>query len=143
MAGINVVFFDEAPPELYQKYAVIIARQEGRMLWCRHQARSTWEIPGGHIEPGKTAIEAAARELREETSATDFTLTPVCWYSAYREGNVPHSTGILCVAEVTAREPELHSEIAEVQAFDDMPDHLTYPEIQPHLLAEAARRGML
>lgn len=142
MAGIQVVFFDDAPDGLRHKYAVIIARHGGKLLWCRHQARDTWEIPGGHIEPGETALEAAARELQEETGAVDFTLTPVCWYSAFRTDSQPHSLGLLCVADVTDF-GELHSEIAEVRAFDAMPERLTYPEIQPFLLDEARRRGMI
>lgn len=143
MPGIHVVFFDEPPQDLRRKYAVIIARHEGRLLWCRHQERTTWEIPGGHIEPGESALEAAARELHEETGATDYTLAPICWYSAYREGSQPHSLGLLCLADVTAMEPELHSEIAEVCPFGRTPDALTYPEIQPILLEEARKRGLL
>lgn len=142
MDDIRVLFFDEAPRGLRHKYAVIIARHNGKFLWCRHESRTTWEIPGGHIEEGETAIEAAARELQEETGAVDFTLTPVCWYSAFRADNEPHSLGLLCIADVHSF-GELHSEIAEVHALDNVPASLTYPQIQPFLLEEAKRRGMI
>src|SRR5881227_3376430 len=42
----------------------------GRLLLVRraHEpSRGLWSIPGGRIEPGETAAEAAAREVREET----------------------------------------------------------------------------
>lgn len=142
MDDIRVRFFDDAPEGLRHKYAVIIARHNGKFLWCRHEARDTWEIPGGHVEEGETAIEAAARELQEETGAEDFTLVPVCWYSAFRASSEPHSLGLLCMADVHSL-GEQHSEIAEVQALDAMPSALTYPQIQPYLLEEAKRRGMI
>lgn len=33
-------------------------------------ARGTWSLPGGHIEPGERAAEAASREVLEETGLT-------------------------------------------------------------------------
>ena len=139
MAEICMAFYDEAPDGLQQKYAVVIAQYGGRLLWCRHRDRQTWEIPGGHIEPGESALEAAARELQEETGATDFTLQPVCWYSAWHSDGMPHSCGLLCVADVHAL-GDLHNEIAEVRPFDGVPDALTYPDIQPRLFEEVNRR---
>lgn len=141
MADFTVHFYDDAPVDARQKYAVIIAKHEGKLLWCRHQDRTTWEVPGGHIEEGETAIEAAARELQEETGATDFTLTPVCWYRLRFSDGGMGSVSLLCAAEVHTL-GELHSEIAKLRTFDGMPPSLTYPDIQPFLLTEAIRRGM-
>ena len=141
MADFTVCFYDEAPANARQKYAVIIAKYDGKLLWCRHRNRDTWEVPGGHIEEGETAIEAAARELQEETGATDFILTPVCWYRLHFTDGRWGSVSLLCVADVHAL-GDLHSEITEVRTFDETPPSLTYPDIQPHLLAEAIRRDM-
>lgn len=141
MADFTVHFYEEAPAGARQKYAVIIAKHEGKLLWCRHKDRDTWEVPGGHIEPGETAIEAAARELQEETGATDFTIAPVCWYRLHFNDGGLGSISLLCAAEVHAM-GELHSEIAEIRTFEGVPTDLTYPDIQPYLLAEAIHRGM-
>lgn len=140
MADFTVHFYDEAPEGARQKYAVIIARYQERLLWCRHQARDTWEVPGGHIEAGESALEAAARELQEETGATDYTLTPVCWYRLHFSDGGLGSASLLCEAEVHAL-GELRSEIAEIRTFDGMPERLTYPAIQPFLLQEVIRRS--
>jgi 8-oxo-dGTP pyrophosphatase MutT (NUDIX family) len=45
----------------------IYPRHAGRVLLIRHKRLGTWLPPGGELEPGETPLEAAARELREET----------------------------------------------------------------------------
>jgi 8-oxo-dGTP diphosphatase len=45
----------------------IFARNQGRVLVIRHKRLGTWLPVGGEIEAGETPLEAAARELLEET----------------------------------------------------------------------------
>jgi len=142
--SFTVHFYDAPPAGVAQAYAVIIARHEGRLLWCRHETRDTWEVPGGHIEPGESALAAAHRELQEETAADSYTLQPLCWYNLIFDNGHIGRASLLCTADVTSFSPDgLHSEIAEVRTFDTMPEHLTYPLIQPFLLEEARRRGAI
>lgn len=53
--------------EIDLKYVVICVRSKGKWIFSRHKKRNTWDIPGGHIEPGESALKAAKRELFEET----------------------------------------------------------------------------
>lgn len=46
----------------------VLAFQEDALLLTNLNERG-WDIPGGHIEPGETPIEAMIRELYEETGA--------------------------------------------------------------------------
>lgn len=111
-------------PDSELSIAVIFARFEGRWMLCRHKARKTWETPGGHRENGETILEAARRELMEETGAEDFKITPVC---AVRDEAY---AGMVYFAEVKAFKalPAI-SEMAEMRLFEFLPESLTYPEL--------------
>lgn len=137
---MEVRFFEphEVEDRLF-KFAVILARSGGKWVLCRHRDRTTWENPGGHREPGETMEETARRELYEETGAIAYTLSPVC---AYSFGDY----GMLYAADITAFEKELHSEIEEIALWEEVPprpEKWTYPHIQPYLVAEAVRRGLV
>ena len=77
---VEVKFYDKVEDSLL-KFAVIIAKTEGKWIFCKHKERDTLEVPGGHREAGETILETAKRELKEETGAVDFHIRPVCVYS--------------------------------------------------------------
>jgi 8-oxo-dGTP diphosphatase len=45
----------------------IFCRNAGEILLVRHKRLGLWLPVGGELEPGETPLEAARRELREET----------------------------------------------------------------------------
>ena len=50
--------------------AIAVVIHEGRVLLVRRKNApdaGLWGFPGGHVDPGETALAAAARELAEET----------------------------------------------------------------------------
>ena len=91
---MEVKFFDTVDEALL-KFAVIIAKAGGTWVYCKHKERDTYEIPGGHREPGESILAAAERELREETGASDYTIEPVCAYSVTGKNRV-NDTGEKC-----------------------------------------------
>lgn len=113
------------------KFVVIQARYQGEWIFVRHKDRTSWEIPGGHIEPNETIDEAARRELWEESGSQELELTPICNYSVNRDNT--KSYGRLYFAEVKTIGELPEHEIAEISFRKEMPSHLTYKEIQPHL----------
>lgn len=140
----QVRFYDTAADELL-KFAVIIARSRRKWVFCKHKERDTYEVPGGHREPGEAIEETARRELYEETGAIAFSLQPVCVYSVTDPDSVDsqESFGMLYCAEIENFEPELHSEIEKIVLSEELTEYWTYPEIQPRLLEEAKRRGYI
>ena len=62
------------------KFVVVLSRHRGKILLSRHRQRETWETQGGHIEAGETPLEAARRELYEESGAVRFEIKPLFDY---------------------------------------------------------------
>ena len=143
---VEVKFYDNVDDELL-KFAVIIARTNGKWVFCKHRERDTYEVPGGHREDGEDILTAAKRELRKETGAVDFVIDPICVYSVKGKTRVnksddEESFGMLYIADIFSFE-EIHSEIEKILITDHLVENWTYPLIQPRLLEEAKNRGFL
>ena len=139
---VEVKFYDKVDDGLL-KFAVIIAKSDNKWVFCKHQKRNTYEVPGGHREPGEPIDDTAKRELYEETGATDYTLKRVCVYSVTAADNFngEETFGMLYFADIFFFEKELHSEIEKIIITDRLVNDWTYPLIQPKLIEEACRRG--
>lgn len=117
------------------KFSVVAAKYKGKWILCKHKDRTTWEIPGGHIENNESHLDAAHRELFEETGAINYTLKHVCFYNV--KSIDIDSFGALYFAEILELGNLPDMEIDKIRLFDSLPKELTYPIIQP-LLHEKA-----
>lgn len=143
---VEINFYEDIDDKLL-KFAVIISRTNGRWVLCKHKERNTYEVPGGHREKNETILETAKRELNEETGAVDFSLFPICVYSVKGKTRVNENIGdeifgMLYYADIKSFE-EIHSEIEKIIITDNLDVNWTYPLIQPKLIDEARRRGVL
>jgi 8-oxo-dGTP diphosphatase len=131
--SITVRFHNEADiADAQLGFAVIAARYKGKWVFCRHKERSTYEIPGGHREPGEDITDTARRELYEETGALDFTLLPVGLYSVTKENVSTYGAFFSAdIKKLGALPAEM--EMAEIIFSDTLPAELTYPDIYPAL----------
>lgn len=138
------VSFYEAVEDSLLKFAVIVAKTNGKWVFCKHKERDTLEIPGGHREPNENIIDTAKRELIEETGAIDFDLKPICVYSVIEKDNFDgeETFGLLCYADIKSF-GEINSEIERIIITDELPTNWTYPTIQPYLLAELEKRKVI
>lgn len=138
------VNFYEAVEDSLLKFAVIVAKTNGKWVFCKHKSRDTLEIPGGHREPNENIIDTAKRELIEETGAIDFDLKPICVYSVIEKDNFngEETFGLLCYADIKSF-GEINSEIERIIITDELPTNWTYPTIQPYLLVELEKRKVI
>ncbi|MDD5898481.1 MAG: NUDIX domain-containing protein [Clostridia bacterium] len=117
------------------KYVVVCSRSNGQWLLSRHRQRATWETQGGHIEPGETPVQAARRELYEESGVDDAALYPVCDYVGYDAQS--QANGMVFLADIRHLGALPESEMKEIRLFDHLPAELTYPEVTPVLCRQA------
>ena len=118
-------------------FVVVCSFYRGQFLLSYHSSHHAWETQGGHIEEGESPDEAARRELYEESGVQDCEILPVCDYHAFDSKG--SASGRVYAAVVHSLDVLPPYEMSRIQAFDTLPDHLTYPFVTPVLFQEAQK----
>ncbi len=95
--------FDKEPFSKSPKHVWIICRYEGKWLLTHHRTRGL-EFPGGKVEEGETAEQAAVREVMEETGGVVDNLHYVAQY--YVDGKSDTIIKNVYFADITSLEEQ-------------------------------------
>ena len=119
-----------------RRRATVIAQQDGKVLLVREKGRKQFGLPGGGIEGRESTMEAALRELREETR-----LRPV---KAERLFDYEGTTQIHKVVRVQVRGRVMlqRKELAEYKWWDGREQVLMLPYAEAIIGKHSAPAGL-
>ncbi len=108
--GLQVVLrFDEGPFEVEPRHVLALVKYEDKWLCTEHYKRGI-EFPGGKQEEGETLMEAAIREVYEETQVKVKDARWFAYYVVYDE--IP-----FCKAVFTASVDQIEEFVGEYETL--------------------------
>ncbi len=106
---------------------IIIETEKGIVLVKRKNPPSGWAIPGGFIDYGESAEQAAVREALEETGLELEDLRQFHTYSAPNRDPRHHTISVVFTAR-SKDKPEAGDDAEEIGIFtrDNLPDNIAF-----------------
>jgi 8-oxo-dGTP diphosphatase len=143
------VSFVYAYPRLALTVDVVVLRADGGrhdvllIQRAREPFAGAWALPGGFVEPGERLLEAALRELREETGLAIGSATFVGVYDAPDRDPREHTIATAFVAVIAGPGPAVSAR-DDARAVAWAPLDALPPLAFDHaaILADAARRAL-
>lgn len=120
--------FESEPFSKTPKHVWVIARYKGQWLLTHHRSRGL-EFPGGKVEKGETAEEAAHREIMEETGATAEKLHYVAQYFVSGKGGTIIKNVYFAEIATLVKQPtyyETHGPVLVEQLPDNIRKNKSY-----------------
>jgi len=134
---VSVEEIQGSSKQSHVSYVAIAARHNGSWVFVKHRRRGGYELPAGHPEAGEDTVEAAVRELTEETGAIDFIIEPVTYYSV--DAGQGKEYGRLFFAEVETLGAIIdNAEIEGLAFFRRRPRKMSLPEVMSFLYRRAS-----
>lgn len=131
----------DASTEIKVGVGVFIIDNQDRILLERRSDSGMWGLPGGRIEPGESILQAALREVKEETGLKVRITRLIGVYSeplgrivTYPDnGDVRHLVDIILEARIAEGELTISPESLELHFFptDSLPPDIAPPAIKP------------
>lgn len=81
-----IMAIQQMPSKVTVSAGGIVLNEQGMVLVVNQQGTS-WSLPKGHVDPGEDPLQAATREIREESGITDLQyLSALGAYGRYKIG---------------------------------------------------------